>query len=109
MTPEECIDFLVERVGHERDNATAEVRRSFTGEYSPLYQCAYMLGALQLRALRAELVGTGRMTNREFHDAILKENSIPIEMLRARLIGQPLDRGYRSTWRFYGPDSLRRK
>src|SRR5207247_8992166 len=24
MTPQECIDFLVDRVGHERDNATAE-------------------------------------------------------------------------------------
>ena len=30
MTPKQCIDFLVDRVGHERDNATAEVRRSFT-------------------------------------------------------------------------------
>ena len=29
MTPQECIDFLVDKVGHERDNATAEVRRSF--------------------------------------------------------------------------------
>ncbi len=106
MTPEECIDFLIERVGHERDNATAEVRRSFSGEYSPLYQCAYMLGALQLRALRAELVGTGRMTNREFHDAILKENSIPIEMLRAKLIGQQLGRDHRSSWKFYGPNPL---
>jgi uncharacterized protein (DUF885 family) len=29
LTPEECIDYLVERVGHERENAEAEVRRSF--------------------------------------------------------------------------------
>ena len=28
-SPQEAIDFLVDRVGHERDNATAEVRRSF--------------------------------------------------------------------------------
>ena len=27
MTPQECIDLLVNKVGHERDNATAEVRR----------------------------------------------------------------------------------
>ena len=47
MTPQECIDFLVDRVGHERENATAEVRRSFNGDYGPLYQCAYMLGAIQ--------------------------------------------------------------
>ena len=26
MTPQQCIDLLVERIGHERDNATAEVQ-----------------------------------------------------------------------------------
>ena len=28
-SPQESVDFLVDKVGHERDNATAEVRRSF--------------------------------------------------------------------------------
>jgi uncharacterized protein (DUF885 family) len=102
MTPQECIDFLVERVGHERDNATAEVRRSFRGDYGPLYQCAYMLGGLQIRALRKELVESGKMTNRAFHDAILKENNIPIEMLRAILTQQKLTREFASGWKFYG-------
>ena len=53
-SPQECIDFLVEKVGHERDNATAEVRRSFDPQfgYGPLYQAAYLLGALQLRGLQ---------------------------------------------------------
>ena len=27
-------------------NAEGEVRRSFNGSYPPIYQCAYMLGAL---------------------------------------------------------------
>ncbi|MFX8937956.1 DUF885 family protein, partial [Acinetobacter baumannii] len=27
-TPQQCIDFLVDRVGHERANAEGEVRRS---------------------------------------------------------------------------------
>src|SRR5262249_28506098 len=90
MSPQECIDFLVERVGHERDNATAEVRRSFAGGYGPLYQAAYMLGGLQIRALRRELVDSGKMTDRVFHDAILKENRIPIEMVRASLVKQKL-------------------
>ncbi|HEV8539279.1 MAG TPA: DUF885 family protein [Bacteroidota bacterium] len=101
MTPQECIDFLVERVGHERENAAAEVRRSVMGGYGPLYQCAYMLGALQLRALRKELVGTGKMTNRQFHDAVLQENAIPIAMVRASLTKQSLTREHKSTWRFY--------
>jgi uncharacterized protein (DUF885 family) len=102
MTPDECIDFLVKRVGHERDNASAEVRRSFSGSYSPLYQCAYMLGGLQIRALHHELVDSGKMTNRAFHDAILMENSIPIEMVRASLTEQPLSRDFTSSWKFYG-------
>ena len=51
MTPQQCIDFLVERVGHERDNATAEVRRSFDGSYGPLYQIAYLIGGLQIYSL----------------------------------------------------------
>ena len=34
-SPQECIDFLVDRVGHERENATAEVRRSFAGRLRP--------------------------------------------------------------------------
>jgi hypothetical protein len=101
MTAPEAVEFLVERVGHERNNAEAEVRRSVGGSYGPLYQAAYMLGGLQLRALHRELVGSGKMTNRAFHDAVLKENSIPIEMVRADLTGQALGKDFRSRWRFY--------
>jgi uncharacterized protein (DUF885 family) len=104
MTPQECIDLLVNRVGHERYNAEAEVRRSFAGNYSPLYQAAYMLGGLQIYSLHKELVGSGKMTNRAFHDAMLREGSIPIEMMRAELIKQPLTRDYKSSWKFYGPN-----
>ncbi len=101
MNPQECIDFLVDRVGHERDNATAEVRRSFAGSYGPLYQCAYMLGGLQVYSLHRELVKSGKMTSRAFHDAVLKENSIPVAMIRASLTKQPLKPDHTSNWRFY--------
>ena len=100
MTPQEAIDLLVDRVGHERANAEAEVRRSFNGSYSPLYQAAYMLGGLQIRALHRELVDSGRMTNREFHDAILQGGPMSIEMVRARLMNTPLTRDYRASWKF---------
>ena len=100
MTPQECIDFLVNRVGHERDNATAEVRRSFDGSYGPLYQIAYLLGGRQFYALHHELVDSGKMTNREFHDAILRENRIPVEMVRAMLTNQKLTRDFKTNWRF---------
>jgi len=103
MTPKECIDMLVERVGHERENAIGEVRRSFAGAYNPLYQAAYLLGGIQIRALRRELVESGKMTDRAFHDAVLEENSIPIEMVRASLAKQKLTPGYTTSWKFYGP------
>ena len=101
MTPQECIDSLVENVGHERANAEAEVRRSFEGDYGPLYQIAYMIGGLQIRSLHHELVDSKKMTNREFHDAILHENAIPIEMLRAIMTDQPATKNFTSAWRFY--------
>jgi uncharacterized protein (DUF885 family) len=101
MTPQECIDFLVNRVGHERDNATAEVRRSFDGSYAPLYQIAYLIGGLQQYSLHHDLVDSGKLTNRQFNDALLKENRIPIEMIRAILTNQKLTRDYKTSWRFY--------
>ncbi len=102
MTPEEMIDFLVEKVGHERDGATSEVRRYVGESYGPLYQCAYLVGGWQLRSLHGELVGSGTMTDREFHDTVLREGSIPVEMIRASLTGQRLNRNFRSQWRFKG-------
>lgn len=101
MTPQEAVDFLVQRVGHERANAEAEVRRSFNGTYSPMYQAAYMLGGLQFRALHRELVVSGRMSNKEFHDAILHGGRMPVEMVRARMLNLPLTRDYTARWKFY--------
>lgn len=100
-TPQQCIDFLVDRVGHERANAEGEVRRSFTGGYGPLYQLAYMIGGLQFMALKRELVDTKKMTYKQYHDAILQENNIPIEMLRAILTNQNLKRDFKTSWKFY--------
>ncbi|NIR44233.1 MAG: DUF885 domain-containing protein [Gemmatimonadetes bacterium] len=102
MTAEEAVDFLVERVGHERANAEAEVRRSIAGDYSPLYQAAYMLGGLQFRALHRELVESGEMTDREFHDAVLHGGPMPVELVRARLTAATLERAGESRWRFAG-------
>jgi Bacterial protein of unknown function (DUF885) len=100
-TPQQCIDFLVDRVGHERANAEGEVRRSFTGGYGPLYQIAYMVGGLQFTALKNEMVGTNKMTYRQYHDGILKENALPVELLRAIMINQPLKRDFKTNWKFY--------
>ena len=103
-SPQECIDFLVDRVGHERDNATAEVRRSFQGGYGPLYQAAYLLGGLQLRGLRRELVDSGQMPEKQFHDEILRQGSMPIALIRLALTKQKLTRDMRLDWKFYGAE-----
>ncbi len=100
-TPQQCIDFLVDRVGHERANAEGEVRRSFTANYGPLYQLAYMTGAFQFYALKKELVDSGKMSYRQFHEAVLQQNSMPVEMLRAILTKQKLTKDFKTNWRFY--------
>ena len=82
-TGPECVEYLIDRVGHERAAAEGEVRRSVGGAYPPLYQAAYMLGGLQFRALHAERVGSGELSERAFHDQILRHNSIPVAALRA--------------------------
>lgn len=98
MSADECIAMLVGGVGHEPSTAEGEVRRSFNGDYPPLYQAAYMIGGLQFRAMQRELVGSGRMTDRQFHDAILREGNIPVAVLRAILKDEPVDHA----WRFDG-------
>lgn len=102
MTPAQMIDYLVDTVGHERFGATSEVRRYIGGDYSPLYQCGYMIGGLQLRALGAEAIGEGKMTRRQFSDAVLRQGPIPIELIRAAMLGTPLTPDGPSTWKFAG-------
>ncbi|MES2653149.1 MAG: DUF885 family protein [Bacteroidota bacterium] len=99
--PQQCVDFLVDRVGHEKANAEGEVRRSFAGGYSPLYQVAYLVGGLQIMSLKNELVVKGKMSYKQFHEAFMQENQIPMEMIRATLINQSLTRDFSTQWKFY--------
>jgi uncharacterized protein (DUF885 family) len=102
MKPEEMVDFLVDRVGHERLGATSEVRRFIGSGYSPEYQCGYMIGGMQLRALHQELVGAGKMTERQFNDTVLTYGPIPIELIRDGMMNVALTRDARPEWRFAG-------
>lgn len=100
-SPQQCIDFLVDRVGHERANAEGEVRRSFQGNYGPLYQLAYMIGGLQFYALKKELVDGGKMSFRQFHDKILQQHQMPVEMIRHIMTNTPPKKDFITSWRFY--------
>lgn len=99
MTPEQMVEFLVAEVGHERANATSEVRRYVSEMYSPLYQVAYMIGGIQLRALRDEAQARGWQL-REFNDAILRRGPIPVEMVRAELLELEPGADFEPAWRF---------
>ncbi|RFU24906.1 hypothetical protein B7463_g11436, partial [Scytalidium lignicola] len=101
INAQECVDMLVERGGHERATAEGEVRRSLNGTYSPLYQAGYMLGALQWYSLRQELVVSGKIPEKRFHDLILHNNSMPVEFARAILMNKPLKPDYKASWKFY--------
>ena len=100
MKPDEMVKFLTDRVGHEKFGATSEVRRFIKGNYSPLYQCGYMLGGLQLLALHKEAVVDGKMSELQFHDALLKLGPIPVELMRASVLNLPLTPDYTTQWKF---------
>ena len=76
-------------------------RRSFVGGYDPLYQIAYMIGGLQIMALKRELVDSGKMTYKQFHDSFIQQNMLPIEMERAILENTPPGKDFKAGWRFY--------
>lgn len=100
MKPDEMVQFLMDRVGHEKFGATSEVRRFIADETAPLYQAGYLIGGRQLHVLREELSKSKKMTERQINDAILGENSLPIELLRAVLRDQPISRDGKPSWRF---------
>ena len=101
MTPEEMVAFLIDRVGHEKLGARGEVRRFIQAE--PLYQVGYLIGGRQILALHDEMVGPGKKSERQFHDAVLKQGCMPIELLRAALLGIPLEKDATPAWRFAKP------
>jgi len=100
-TPQQCIDFLVDRVGHERANAESEIRGPLSGNSNPLYQVGYLTGGFEFYALKKELVDSGKMSYKEFHDAVMKLNCMPVEMIRAILTKQKLTKEYTTHWKFF--------
>ena len=98
MTPEEMVTFLIDRVGHEKLGARGEVRRFIQAE--PLYQVGYLIGGLQILALHDAMVSSDKLSERQFHDAVLKQGSMPIELLRAALMGISLPKDAQPALRF---------
>ncbi len=85
-TPRQCIDFLVDRVGHERANAEGEGTPVVYWELWPPVSIGLYDWGLQFYAMKKELVDSGKMTLQQYHDAVLHENSMPVTMVRAMLL-----------------------
>ena len=68
MTLPEGVDFLVGKVGHEWENAMAEVK----------------------------------VTERAFHDAVLREGILPVELVRAAITDQKVGRDFAPGWQVVG-------
>jgi len=100
LSIQDCLDLVIGRVGHDTYAGTSQVRWLVAGDLT-LYGASYMLGGLQLLGLRREMVDSGRMTDRAFHDRILKANLMPIYLLRALLTDHPLTQDETSDWGFY--------
>ena len=79
-----AVDTLVEEAGLAPGFASSEVDRYLAW---PGQATAYMLGALEIRALRdeAERALGPRFDVRAFHDAVLEDGSVTLPMLRARI------------------------
>jgi uncharacterized protein (DUF885 family) len=101
MTGQECIDLVANRVGMEPEHAAIEGTRSLDGGMGLIHMSSYLVGGLQLRALSHELVDSGKMTAKAFHDTVLLENTIPIELLRAKLTNKNLSPEFIPNWKFY--------
>ncbi len=84
---DDAIRYMVERTSFEEANARAEVLR-YT--YTPTYQLSYLLGKvllLQLRADESARLGS-RFSLKRFHDALLRNGSLPISFQRRLLAGE---------------------
>lgn len=79
-TREEAIDYMVENSGMSTSGATSEVERYIV---LPGQACAYKIGMLKILELRekAKQELGNKFDLREFHNAVLKNGAVPLDIL----------------------------
>ena len=83
-TREQAIDFMIENTALSRANIEAEVHRYMVDSGQAL---AYKLGELKFRELRtkAETTLGPRFDLRTFHDAVLENGEVPLDVVDAHV------------------------
>ncbi|HUQ97735.1 MAG TPA: DUF885 domain-containing protein [Chitinophagaceae bacterium] len=84
MTREEAIKYMLDNEPISEQGATAEIERYMSG---PGQALGYKIGALKIRELRtkySQQLGT-RFNVAAFHDAVLKDGSMPLTTLESKL------------------------
>ncbi|MGI8819331.1 MAG: DUF885 domain-containing protein [Chthoniobacterales bacterium] len=81
---EQAIAYMLEKTGMGEKEVTAEIERYIV---SPGQACAYKVGMLKIRALRAraEQELGSKFDLREFHDVALKDGALPLDILEQQV------------------------
>lgn len=88
MKQADAVDFLVREVGLERVNAESEVRRYVTAPTQPLSYLNGWLGLTDLYESYRAKMGSA-FVERDFHDRLLSLGSLPIKLLKWRMLQSP--------------------
>jgi len=83
-TREQAIAYMREKTGMTEKEVTAEIERYIV---MPGQACAYKVGMLKIQELRAraEKELGAKFDQREFHDVVLKNGSLPLEILEEQV------------------------
>jgi uncharacterized protein (DUF885 family) len=83
-TREQAIAYMLEHTGMGEKEVTAEIERYVV---APGQACAYKVGMLKIRELRtrAETELGAKFDQREFHDVVLKNGALPLEILEQQV------------------------
>ena len=83
-TREQAIAYMLEKTGMGEKDVTAEVERYIV---DPGQACAYKVGMLKIQELRERTQRElgNKFDQREFHDAVLKNGALPLEILEEQV------------------------
>jgi uncharacterized protein (DUF885 family) len=93
-TREQAIAYMREKTGLGEKEVTSEIERYIV---SPGQACAYKIGMLKIQELRAKAqkeLGQ-KFDQREFHEAVLKNGALPLEILEEQVNEYIRDRAKR--------------